>query len=147
MDNKQSAKLREQIETEMKMQNQWLQEMDLSDAKPLPASVTYRSSSITQIPYNPAAVLPTEGFKPVISKGNMDRAKHTYGMVYGSMDETKSRKDPRPIAQVYRNTGVPEKWPYPTVPESLRQSEYYGRGGKCKEDFYRGSGAFGATLE
>ena len=40
MDNKQSAKLREQIETEMKMQNQWLQEMDLSDAKPLPASVT-----------------------------------------------------------------------------------------------------------
>ena len=30
MDNKQSAKLREQIETEMKMQNQWLQEMDLS---------------------------------------------------------------------------------------------------------------------
>ena len=62
--------------------------------------MTYRSSSISQIPYNPAAVLPTEGFKPVISKGNMDRAKHTYGMVYGSMDEQKSRKDPRPIAQV-----------------------------------------------
>jgi len=147
MDNKCSAKFKEQIETEMKMQNKWLKEMDLSDAKPLPPSVTYASSSIAQLPFDQKNVVPSDGFKPVPNRQNMERAKSTYGFVYQSLDEVNSRSDPRPRAQVFRNTGVAERHEYVQPPQALRCSEYYGRTHKCHDDFYRGSGAFRSIEE
>ncbi|KAF4717457.1 hypothetical protein FOZ63_022698, partial [Perkinsus olseni] len=60
MDNQAALQFAEVIAKEIGVQTKWLKDMDLSDAKPMPASETYKSSSIAKIP-SPAAVATATG--------------------------------------------------------------------------------------
>ena len=82
-----------------------------------------------------------------LAKAAAALGKNSFGFVYVTMDEEKGRHDPRPVAQVFRNTGRTEHQAFGQPPEALRNSEYYGRTKKLEVDFYSRSGAFQAVLE
>lgn len=146
MDNRASAMFREGLETEKRMQIKFLKEMDLSEAKDIPASAVYRSSSIAALPYKKELVMPTVGFKPVTTKENFDRAKKTFGMCASSLMYTIAAGDNRPPCQVFRNTGRADEVAMRLPPSELRNNEYYGKPAATAE-FYRRSGAFSAAVE
>lgn len=146
MDNRASAMFREGLETEKRMQVEFLKEMDLSDAKDIPASSVYRSSSIAAMPYKKELVQPTVGFKPVTTKENFDRAKKSFGMCASSLMYDIAAKDNRPPCQVFRGTGKRGEVDMRSLPPELRNNEYYGKPAATAE-FYRRSGAFSATVE
>lgn len=146
MDNRASAMFREGLETEKRMQVKFLKEMDLSDAKDIPASAVYRSSSIAAMPYKKELVQPTQGFKPVTTKENFDRAKKSFGMCASELMYSIAAKDNRPPCQVFRGTGKLDEMAMRLPPPALRNNEYYGKP-DATSHFYRRSGAFAATVE
>ena len=66
MDSLAAALFAEGIETELKCAARMLKELDVSDARPLPASEMYRTSSIAGQPFDKEAVQASKNFKPKV---------------------------------------------------------------------------------
>ncbi|KAF4661029.1 hypothetical protein FOZ61_001302 [Perkinsus olseni] len=154
MDNQAALQFAEVIAKEIGVQTKWLKDMDLSDAKPMPTSETYKSSSIAKIP-SPAAVATATGgnledsvgksVKPVPTRENFRKAIFSFGFVFAPQEEQKRQFDPRPANNTVYGTNSEQRYPLP--PKALRNTEYYGITRKCIDDFYSTSGAFEAVIE
>ncbi|KAF4677494.1 hypothetical protein FOL47_001309 [Perkinsus chesapeaki] len=155
MDNQAALQFAEVIAKEIGVQTKWLKDMDLSNAKPIPPSETYKSSSIAKIP-SPAAVAAASGgnvedsigksVKPIPTRENFRKAIFSFGFVYAPQEERTRKFDPRPANNTVYGTNCHEQR-YPLPPKALRNSEYYGITRKCIDDFYSTSGAFEAGMD
>ena len=128
------------IEREMKIQAEWLKEMDLSEARPLPADVLYRSSSLTQQPVDRSGWQPSKSMKPARNMDQYMRARGNMGFVYPSISEVTSRADSRPNPAIFDSQFKP-------IPEVYRNKESFPNGHKLEQDTFRHNGVFGAVLD
>ena len=128
------------IEREMYMQSEWLKDLDLSNARPLPSDVLYRSSSLTQQPLDRSGWEPAKTMKPARNMDQYLRARGNMGFVYPSLSEMVSKDDIRPKPTIF-------ECHYSTLPEVFQNKESYPNGHKLEQDTYRFNGVFRAVLE
>lgn len=145
MDNNASALFKEGLETEKRMQVQYLMSLDLSEACEIPTSYQYQSSSIAAMPFKKHLCQETKAFKPQITKANFERSKKSFGMCNSMLRYKLANDDPRPIAQVFR-TGREGESGMKQPPPALRNNAYFGKPDATAR-FYRLSGAFAAVEE
>ncbi len=128
------------IEKEIQMQTKWLRDLDLSGARPIPSEEIYKSSSLTQQPFDAAGVSPSVSCKKPANRAQFIRARNNFGFVYPSAAELRAAEAPRPAQSIFGATFPEKNAVYvPTV--------RYPNGQALKRDTYRDHGAFHAVLD
>jgi hypothetical protein len=128
------------IEKEIQLQTKWLADIDLSGARPIPPEEIYRSSSLTQQPFDASGVNPSVSCKKQATREQFVRARNNFGFVYPSTAELRGSKDSRPPQTIYGAT-------FPHMNSVYIPSVRYPNGQALKRDTYREHGAFHAVLD
>ena len=140
MDSLSALQFTRVIDKEMKMQSQWLHDMDLSEAKPVAAEAQYHSLSLTQQKLDMSKFQPSKSFRPVSSPDIISKAKSNMGYVYPAYSEITAPRDIRPSKSLFSTV-------YQGIPEAFRNTERYPNGHKLHQETHRRSGVFGAVIE